>query len=66
MDKEGCTARQSDTENELGGLRDVLAKDSVSTVSAKDPGEEYYLFRMTPEGPEKLTKRTMDTTGLYY
>jgi len=49
------TTRSEAFEN-LSSITDLLTKSAIVAIASGDPGEEYYLFKITGNGPENLGK----------
>ena len=59
-------ATRGDFQGQLEGIKDLVTKDALIAVASGDPGEEYYLLKVTGNGPEVLTERTRDDWSCTY
>lgn len=47
-------------------MKEVLSRNTVVTIASGDPGEEYYLLKITGNGPKHLQKRVKDDWGMSF
>ena len=59
-------ATRSDIQEQREGIKDLVTKDAIIAIASGDPGEEYYLMKVTGNGPEILDKRTEDDWSSLY
>ena len=57
---------RSETSETLNSIKDLLSKNTVVAIASGDPGEEYYLLKITGNGPEHLEKRLKDDWGMSF
>ena len=53
-------ATRGDIQEQREGIKDLVTKDALIAIASGDPGEEYYLLKVTGNGPEVLTERATD------
>ena len=57
---------RSETVENLSSIKDLLTKDAVVAIASGDPGEDYYLLKITGNGPEILERRVKDDWGMQF
>ena len=57
---------RSETSEALNSIKDLLSKNTTVAIASGDPGEEYYLLKITGNGPEHLEKRLKDDWGMSF
>lgn len=55
--------RQSE---KVSSIKELLAKNIIVAIASGDPREEYYLLKVTRNGPEILNKRIKDDLGICF
>ena len=45
---------RSDSEGQQVGIKDLIAENSIVAIASGDPGEDYYLMKVTKHRPEEL------------
>ena len=68
IEQEGSERRvtRSESEDQRVGIKDLITENSVVAIASGDPGEDYYLMRVTTHGPEELEVPTKDDWGILY
>ena len=59
-------ATQGDIQEQREGIKDLVTKNAFIAIASGDPGEEYYLLKVTGNGLEVLTERTTDDWSCTY
>lgn len=59
-------ATRAEIQEQREGIKDLISKDAVVAIASGDPGEEYYLMKVTGNGLEVLDKRTTDDWSSSY
>ena len=49
-----------DIQEQWEGIKDLVTKDALIAIASGDPGVEYYLLKLTGNGPEVVTERATD------
>ena len=57
---------RSDSEGQRVGIKDLITENSIVAIASGDPGEDYYLMKVTGHGPEELEIPTTDDWGMSY
>ena len=57
---------RSDASENVSSVKELLAKNTVVAIASGDPGEEYYLLKVTGNGPEILKKRIKHDWGMCF
>ena len=57
---------RSDTSENVSSVKELLAKNTIGAIASGDLGEEYYLLKVTGNGPEILNKQTKDDWGMCF
>ena len=57
---------RSETAENLSSIQVLLSRNTVVAIASGDPGEEYYLLKITGNGPEHLRKRVKDDWGMCF
>ena len=57
---------RSDASENVSSVKELLAKNTIVAIASGDPGEEYYLLKVTGNGPEILNKRIKDDWGMCF
>lgn len=67
IETEGITRRitRSEVEEERTGIKDLVSEDSYVAIASGDPGEDYYLLKVS-ERPKELERLTKDDWGATY
>ena len=68
LEQEGGQRRvtRSETVDQRVGIKDLITENSVVAIASGDPGEDYYLIKVTGQGPEELQTPTKDDWGILY
>ena len=69
LEMESCQknrATRSEAAEMLISTKELLTKNTVVAIASGDPGEEYYLLKITGNGPEILEKRLKDGWGMSF
>ena len=66
--EQGCERRvtRSDSEGQHVGIKDLIEENSIVAIASGDPGEDYYLMKVTGHGSEELEIPTADDRGMSY
>ena len=67
--EKGCghqRATRGDIQEQREGIKDLVTKDALIAIASGDPGVEYYLLKVTGNGPEVLTERATDDWSCTY
>lgn len=68
MEQEGIVRRvtRNGTEGEQASIKDLITEGYIVAIASGDPGEDYYLLKVTGQGPEELETINKDDWGASY
>ena len=59
-------ATRGDIQEQREGIKDLVTKDALIAIASGDPGVEYYLLKVTGNGPEVLTEKATNDWSCTY
>ena len=64
--QQNSVTMRSDASENVSSVKEFLAKNTIIAIASGEPGEEYYLLKVTGNGPEILNKEIKDDWGMCF